>query len=178
VLFLGLGSRAKGLADTVEAIAALHAQSPGTFRLTFAGNFASAQDEDHFHARASLVGREILHYAGFADETAKRTLFAATDIFCFPTAYPHEGQPLALIEAMAHDRPIVTTRWRGIPGMLPRENIWYVEPGRPEALAVTLTVANHAAAPHGVLRQHYLAYFTRERHLAALRDAVVSLDGK
>lgn len=174
VLFLGLGSRAKGLRDTVEAIAQLQARAPGAWRLTFAGGFATSEDAQHFHRHAAAMGGAMRH-AGFVDEARKRALFAAADIFCFPTVYPHEGQPLTLIEALAHDVTIVTTRWRAIPAMLPAEHVWFTEPGQPAKLADTLRDARDAGPAQGSLRQHFLRHFTRERHLAALTSALLSL---
>src|SRR6185503_2192565 len=105
----------------------------------------------------------------------KRALFAAADVFCFPTAYAHEGQPLALVEALAHDVPIVTTRWRAIPGMLPAEHVWFVEHGCPAQIADALLAAQVAPRPNGALRRHYLAHFTPAAHLATLRAALRSI---
>jgi glycosyltransferase involved in cell wall biosynthesis len=176
ILFLGLGSHEKGLHDTVEAVTQLHGRTPGAWRLTFAGGFATAEDERHFKLHAAAAGGAIRH-TGFADDTGKRMLFAAADIFCFPTSYPHEGQPLTLIEALAHDVKIVTTRWRAIPGMLARDHVWFTAPKAPGALAATLEVARAAPPPCGALRRHFLAHFTREHHFAALRQALESLAG-
>lgn len=36
------------------------------------------------------------------------------DIFCLPSHYPQEGQPLVVLEAMAAELPVVATAWRGI----------------------------------------------------------------
>ncbi len=174
VLFLGAGTAEKGLRATVEAIAACRAQEPGTWRLTFAGHFGSAEDERHFQLHAHRAPDAFRH-VGFADEEHKRRLFAATDIFCFPTRYPHEGQPLVLLEALAHDVKIVTTRWRAIPSLLPREHMWLTESDQPAALAASLAAARVAPPPNGALRRHYLAHFTRERHLATLSDALLTL---
>jgi glycosyltransferase involved in cell wall biosynthesis len=174
VLFLGTGSRAKGLLDTAEAVAELQHRRPGAFRLTFAGGFATRADELDFKRWEQASGGAIRR-AGFVDGAEKHALLSQTDVFCFPTHYAHEGQPLALIDAMAHDVRIVTTRWRAIPGMVPAENVWFVEPGRPSSLASALENAAGAVSPGGALRRHYLAHFTVERHLAALRDALLLL---
>jgi len=176
VLFLGLGSRTKGLADTVEAIGQLQARSPGTFRLTFSGEFATPKDREHFQEQTRTIG-DALRHVGFADADRKRALFAAADVFCFPTVYPHEGQPLVLLEALAHDLPIITTRWRAIPSMLPPMHVWYVTAGRIDELAAALVGACEAPRPDGALRCHFLARFTREHHLAALHSALRSLAG-
>jgi glycosyltransferase involved in cell wall biosynthesis len=174
ILFLGLGSREKGLDDTIEALAILNARRPGSFRLTFAGNFSSEREQTMFRERAASLGGAV-RYAGFADEARKRELFASADLFCFPTYYPHEGQPLALIEALAYDLPIVTTRWRAIPGMLPPNDVWFVEPKMPSGLSAAIEAATAAPGPAGAMRKHYLANFTRERHLAAIAEALLSL---
>ncbi len=176
VLFLGLGSRAKGLFDTLEAVARANERMPGSFLLTVAGGFASDEEAGAFRARAAVLGPSVVQHVGHADDTRKHALYSAADVFCFPTAYPHEGQPLTLIEALAHDLPIITTRWRAIPGLLPADHVWFVEPGNPEQLADALVIASRAGPAGGALRQHYLAHYTREQHLATLAAALRSID--
>ncbi len=176
VLSLGLGSRSKGLFDTLEGVALAHARMPKGFRLTFAGSFENAEDEREFQARSASLGPGVVRWVGFANEAAKRELFSTASVFCFPTSYPHEGQPLTLIEALAHDVPIITTRWRAIPGLLPPGHVWFVEPGRPDQIADALLArTRREGPPAGVLRAHYLAHFTREHHLAALAQALRAL---
>jgi glycosyltransferase involved in cell wall biosynthesis len=174
ILFVGLGSREKGLNDTIEALEILNARRPGEFRMTFAGNFPGELEHSLFQRRAAALGGALGH-AGFADEAKKRELFARADLFCFPTYYPHEGQPLSLIEALAHDLRVVTTRWRAIPGMLPMSNVWYVEPRKPNELAKAIEAVASAPEPAGAMRRHFLNNFTRERHLAAIAAALQSL---
>lgn len=172
LLFLGLCSREKGVFDLLAAFALLAARQPGVFHLTLAGSFANAADETAFRAQLAALPPGAADYIGFADEARKRALFAATDVFCFPTHYPHEGQPLTLIEALAHDIRIVTTRWRAIPEMLPATHVWFATPGQPESIADALTAAAAASPPHGALRRHYLAHFTPDHHVDALVAAL------
>ncbi len=172
VLFLGLCTREKGLFATLEAIALANTRAPGTFRLTVAGGFRSDEEHRAFQDRVSQLPHGSVHYVGFAHDELKRSLFAAADVFCFPTAYAHEGQPLALVEALAHDVPIVTTRWRAIPSMLPAEFVWFAEHGSPEQIADALVAAAASPRPNGALRRHYLAHYTPEAHLRALKAAL------
>jgi glycosyltransferase involved in cell wall biosynthesis len=174
ILFLGLGSREKGLGDTIEALEILNMRRPGAFRMTFAGNFPSEREHSSFQGRSAASGGAI-RYAGFVDEAKKNELFTSADLFCFPTYYPHEGQPLALIEALAHDLPIVTTKWRAIGSMLPSSNVWYVEPRKPSDLAAAIEAAAASPRPAGAMREHYLNRFTRESHLAAISESLRSL---
>ena len=160
--------------DTAQAVALLHRRRPNSFRLTFAGNFASSRDEQRFSRLLQDSGGSIRR-VGFADEARKHSLYSQADIFCFPTRYPHEGQPIALIEAMAHDLRIVTTRWRAIPEMLPAHGVGFVEAGRPEALADALAASASGPPPDGATRRHFLELFSRQTHLRALSAALHSL---
>ena len=175
VLFLGQCSHSKGLFDTLEAVVQLESSAPARFRLTVAGSFASDDEAGAFFSRVASLRPGLVTHTGFADAARKQALFAAADVFCFPTSYPHEGQPLTLIEALAHDVPIVTTRWRAIPGMLPPDHVWFVEPGNPAGIAAALTAAAAGPRANGKLRAHYLARFTPQRHLATLRAALLSV---
>jgi len=176
VLFIGLGTREKGLFDALEGVAMANASEPGAFRLTAVGAFASAAEEQEFRARAAQLGDGARHLGFIADEERNRLLRAA-DIFCFPSYYPHEGQPAALLEALAHDLPIVTTRWRGIPENLPAQFVYFVEPHSPVQIAGQLRAARAGGPPHGALRRHFLQHFTRERHLAAVEAVLRSTCG-
>jgi glycosyltransferase involved in cell wall biosynthesis len=174
VLFLGLCSREKGVFDTMEAIALANANG-GRFHLDVAGPFTSRADEDEFRTRAAMLPPDSVTYHGQVDAARKATLFQTADVFCFPTYYPHEGQPLVVIEALAYDIPIVTTRWRAIPSLLPPSFAWTVEPRQPPQLAAALAAAQSAGRPNGALRRHYLAYFSPEQHVAALKAALLSV---
>lgn len=175
ILYLGLCCRSKGTFDLVAAHALLAARSPGRFHLTLAGGSASPDETRDLRKEITRLPAGSAEWVGFAGDARKRELFRTADIFCFPTRYPHEGQPLVLIEALAHDVRIVTTRWRAIPGMLPAQGVWYANSGDPTALADALAAAARAPSPPGSLRQHYLEYFTPECHIAALTAALQSV---
>lgn len=174
VLFLGLGTREKGLFDALEGVALANAAEPGAFRLTAAGAFASADEEREFRARAAKFG-EAARHLGFVSEAGRNQLLRDADLLCFPSYYPHEGQPAVLLEALAHDLPIVTTRWRGIPENLPPRFVYFVEPRQPAQIAAQLRAARHAGPPQGALREHYLEHFTQARHLALVESALRSV---
>ena len=160
----------------MSAYARLTAAAPDRFHLTLAGGVASPDDARELRAELGRLPAGSAEWVGFADDARKRALWSAADIFCFPTRYPHEGQPLVLIEALAHDVRIVTTRWRAIPTMLPAAHVWYANPSDPEALADALASAARAESPRGELRAHYLEHFTPERHVAALAAALRTID--
>ncbi len=166
-----LCTQEKGLFELQEALTLAHARQPGSFHLTVAGSFASAADEHRFNLAIVPLGTSV-RYVGFNGEHAKHALLRDADVFCFPTHYPHEGQPLVLIEALAHDLPIVTTRWRAIPSMLPAAHTWIVEPGRPTLLADALRDARSSPRPGGASRRYFLENYTADIHLASLAAAL------
>jgi glycosyltransferase involved in cell wall biosynthesis len=89
--------------------------------------------------------RALAHELGVADRvetpgsvggSAKRAEFRWADAFAHPTE-AWDGQPVALIEAMAAGLPIVATSYAGIPHTLGGTGI-VVEPGRPDELGRAL----------------------------------------
>ncbi len=171
ILYLGLCSEEKGLFELIDAVLHAHARQPGSFHLTVAGSFPSTEEEIKFRQLSAPLGTAV-RYVGFNGEHAKNALLRETDVFCFPTHYPHEGQPLVLMEALAHDLPIVTTRWRAIPSMLPAAHTWLVEPGRPALLASALLEARSSPRPAGASRRFFLENYTAQIHLASLAAAL------
>lgn len=167
VLFVGLGCHEKGLFDAMEGVALANAAAAAQFRFTAVGQFASPAVEREFFRRARELEPAVRHL-GFVSNEEKSSLLRSTDIFCFPSYYPHEGQPAVLLEALAHDLPIVTTRWRGIPEGLPSPHVYFVEPRSPGQIASQLLAARAAGPPQGSLRRHFQLHFTKERHLALL----------
>ena len=181
VLFLGSCSEEKGLFVAAEAVLAANSgagASPAApaFILTAAGAFTCREDEARFRA---LVQNSAgcLRHAGSVTGEAKHALLAGSDCLCMPTAYPHEGQPLVLLEALAYDLPIVATRWRAIPESLPAAYPHLVAPGQPAEVAGHLAAIAQHPPPSGSLRQHFLAHFTARQHLAALAAALTTPAG-
>ncbi|MBL9175513.1 MAG: glycosyltransferase family 4 protein [Verrucomicrobiales bacterium] len=184
VLFLALCSRDKGLLDAMEAVAqanAAAAQGPGPalkFRLTVAGAFPDPGIEQEFREWCGRPGREgMVTHVGFLSGADKDAAWRAADVFLFPTYYANEGQPVSLIEAMAYGVPAVTTRWRGIPEMLPAGYPGLVEPKDPAAQAGALL----ALATSGVgleLRREYERRFTLDRYLEGMASAIRAIPGR
>lgn len=179
-LFLGLCAEEKGLFSAAAAVIAANrrigagADAPA-FTLVAAGAFPDAATETRFAALAASHPGVIRH-AGFADDAAKSALFAASRCLLFPTRYAAETFSLVALEALAHDRPVIATRWRALPEIVAPECGRIVPPGDEAALADALLALRAAPAAPGVCRARFLAHYTRERHLAALRAALLALD--
>jgi glycosyltransferase involved in cell wall biosynthesis len=181
VLFLAHCTREKGVFDTVEAVALANEKCaaenpPLQFRLTLVGAFASDSEEKELREFIRQRGvQNIVEILGFVTAERKAQALAGADIFCFPTYYLAENQPGTLIEAMAYGLPIVTTRWRSIPEMLPENYPGLVDPKSPEQIALALRRV--AAEDFTVtLREMFLRRFTLEQHLTGMATAIRSVE--
>jgi glycosyltransferase involved in cell wall biosynthesis len=74
----------------------------------------------------------VVHFVGLQEDV--RPYLASMDVFMMSSMF--EGLPLALLEAMAMNCPVVATGVGGIPGVIRHGiNGYLVEPCHPEALA-------------------------------------------
>lgn len=176
VLFLALCTRDKGVIDALQSVIFANTLlqqrgCPSRFHLTVAGEFVDPVDRQEFDRINSAHAVATVH--GFLDRERKNAKFQASDIFLFPSYYANEGQPLNLVEAMAWGLPIVTTRWRAIPEILPVDYPGIVNPQDIEGLANRmLNLFDHDLAPK--LRNRYKEQFTVKRHLDVLAEALRS----
>lgn len=176
VLFLGLCSEAKGLFTAAEGVLEANRRHGGRrFRLEAAGGFVDRDEQARFAALCTAHPQELSHL-GFVTGDAKRTLFSRCHCVCLPSRYAHEAQPLVVLEALAHDRPVIVSDWRGLPAMVPADCGVVVPPGDPGSLAQALTLLANSPVPSGACRSHYLATGTQANHLSRLVAALSTLE--
>jgi glycosyltransferase involved in cell wall biosynthesis len=181
ILFLAHCTRQKGLFAAVAGVQAANRRLaarglPLHLRLTVAGNFVTDDEQlefDQLKTQPDLAA--TLEHAGFVSGERKAQLLRAADLFLFPTQYLGENQPVNLIEAMAFGLPIVTTRWRSLPEMLPPNHPGLVAGQDPEEIAEAI-LALLATKSGELAREHFTANFTLERHLAILAAAIHSVE--
>ena len=176
LLYVALVSRGKGAFDAVEGVALANENFPLRFRLTVIGGFASKAEETELQELIQRRGlQKTVEILGFVPAERKFQAMRDADMFCFPTYYKAEGQPANLIEALAFGLPIVATRWRAIPDMLPPDYSGLVDPQSPEQIAAAL----RRLAPldlAAMLRESFLRRFTIEQHIAAMAGAFRSVE--
>ena len=172
VLFLANCTREKGLFDAIEAVRIANAQLQQTapalqMQLTVAGAFVDEAERQEFD-RTTAAQEETIDYVGFLVDERKRELLISADCLCFPSYYAAEGQPVSIVEAMAFGLPIVATRWRGIPEMLPAGSVT-VPVRDPAALAAAL-IASVTADTANQLRTRFLEVFSLDAFLRRIRE--------
>ncbi|HEY1790488.1 MAG TPA: glycosyltransferase family 4 protein [Verrucomicrobiae bacterium] len=181
VLFVATCSREKGLFDAVEGVwlanqAAEERNWPLRFRFVVAGAFASNAEEAElreFIRRHRLLNTVAL--VGFIFGENKYETFRNADIFCFPTYYPAEGQPTCVAEALAFGLPVITTRWRAVPDMLPVDYPGLVDIKSPKQIAEKLLFLC-ASDLGSCSRDVFLRRFTLDRHLSAMSEALQNVE--
>lgn len=112
VLFLSNLLPGKGHVELLEAYRSLDESLRAKMRLDYAGGFESSEDESAFLLQVRATpGAE---YHGTVRGEAKRALFQQAHVFCLPTYYPYEGQPISILEAYAAGCAVITTDHSGI----------------------------------------------------------------
>jgi glycosyltransferase involved in cell wall biosynthesis len=181
VLYLAHCTREKGLFDSIKGVALANEKlaarkSPFTIQLNVAGNFVNGEEKAEFDRIVdSPETRGQVRYLGFISNGEKKAALRQADFFCFPTYYQNENQPVNLIEAMAFGLPILTTRWRSLPELLPPGYRCLVDVRAPDQIAEAM-LASIVDANDESFREIFLRNFTIDQHLAALAGAFHSIE--
>jgi glycosyltransferase involved in cell wall biosynthesis len=181
VLFLAHCTREKGIFAAAEGVLQANRtlasrRLPLRLKLLTAGNFVSDAEKIQFsRLREDPVAAATVMHLGFVSGEQKNRLLREAGLFLFPTCYLGENQPVNLIEAMAFGLPIVTTRWRSLPEMLPPDYTGLVSGQDPEEIAATILKVLEERSGARV-REHFRERFTMEHHLADLAAAIRSVE--
>lgn len=138
VLFVGTLSQRKGLADLIEAARLLVERGVEGWRLMVVGgaNEVGDAEADALRAAGAAAGVSDAFVGPLAGQ-ALRDRIASAGVFVLPSHW--EGQPIALLEAMASGVPVVATTVGAVPDVV-RDGVdgLLVEPHRPHELADAL----------------------------------------
>jgi colanic acid/amylovoran biosynthesis glycosyltransferase len=132
----------KGQLILIEAAARLRAEGKD-FELTLVGDGPLRGEIEALIRRHHL--EERVRLVGWQSNATVRTLILDSRALVLPSFA--EGLPVALMEAMALGRPVISTTVAGIPELVrPGENGWLVTPGSVEALVQAMSEALDATA--------------------------------
>jgi glycosyltransferase involved in cell wall biosynthesis len=181
ILFLAHCMTEKGVFDAAQAVILANRtlaeqQASVRIKLMVAGTFVTVEERalfDSWLTKPEFDG--AVEYLGFVSGEGKERALHQADLFCFPTYYLGENQPVNLIEAMAHGLPIITTRWRSLPEMLPGDYPGLVSIKSPERIAAAILNVMTQETGEG-FRQMFLARFTLEAHLTKLAEAITATE--
>jgi glycosyltransferase involved in cell wall biosynthesis len=134
VLCVGRLISLKGHAVLIEAIARLRREGHD-MTVTLVGD---GPQREALEALARDRGvNDLTEFAGSVGQNRIRDFFARADVFCLPSFA--EGVPVVLMEAMAMELAVVSSRIMGIPELIEHEvSGLLVAPGRTDELAAVL----------------------------------------
>lgn len=132
VVSVGTLGHKKGTYDLLEAAARLRVRSaPVQFTLVGGGEVG------HFRELAESKGLgSTVTFAGPVTDDHRNEILKGADIFVLPSHA--EGQPIALLEAMAVGLPIVSSTVGSIPEVIKEKNGFLITPGDVDALVSCL----------------------------------------
>jgi glycosyltransferase involved in cell wall biosynthesis len=114
ILFLSNLINGKGYEELVDAYFCLNHEIKENVNIVFVGAFENKNKKNLFLSKISKSNN--LSYIGeFIDGIPKRMLYSKSHIFCLPTYYPFEGQPISILESYAAGCVVITTNHSGIP---------------------------------------------------------------
>jgi L-malate glycosyltransferase len=138
--FVGRLSEEKGLDFFLRAMSGLPNCTNGKYRAILVGEGPERSRLEHTVNGLGLAGN--VDFVGFQTDTS--AWYAAMDAFVLPSLT--EGTPVALLEAMAHQVPVIASAVGGVPAIVcSRSNGILVPPGdAPHLLEAMRTVSNSA----------------------------------
>lgn len=141
ILFTGVLIPSKGVQVLLEAFKLLNDRSLD-LRLQLMGKWGDGAFEASCRSFVADHGlSDKVTFLGVKRDLEKYACFANCDIFCFPSYFEAESFGLVLVEAMQFAKPVVSTRWRGIPSVVEDGvNGYLVEPRDPSAVADRLAL--------------------------------------
>jgi glycosyltransferase involved in cell wall biosynthesis len=112
ILFLSNLLPGKGYIELIETAIRIESELPGKFGFHFAGDFETDRDRSHFLSK--IKNQKQIYFHNSVKGIERINLFKLCSIFCLPTYYPFEGQPLSILEAYATGCYVITTSQGGI----------------------------------------------------------------
>ncbi|WP_163400500.1 glycosyltransferase family 4 protein [Flavobacterium fluviatile] len=139
ILYLSNLMKEKGIVEVLTALKKLK-----KLRIDFKADIAGKiEDESKEEIKGYLDElKDYVTYHGVVYGKTKEHLLKESNVFILPTYYKMEGQPIALIEAMATGNIIITTNHGGIPDIISEENGFFVEKENYESIFEVLLTLN------------------------------------
>lgn len=112
ILFLSNLIKEKGYTILLDVISSISPELRSKCVVHFAGQFYSDAEEAEFKKKIAPYPNIFFH--GVVREAKKRDLLWRAHLFCLPTMYKFEGQPISMLEAYVAGCVVLTTPNGGI----------------------------------------------------------------
>lgn len=124
-----LDNKIKGVSDTLEALALVEEQKPGSFIFRHLG---PGNPAPYLKQAEMLKLNHIVHFDGMI-QSGHAVLDWLSDIDLYLQPSYQEGVPRATIEAMSRACPVIASNAGGIPELINHQ--WLIKPGQTKELA-------------------------------------------
>jgi glycosyltransferase involved in cell wall biosynthesis len=131
IVFLSNLMIEKGILELLEALEMLEEQNID-YQAKIAGNIEVANKKRFITIFKNL---KFTEYLGVVNGEQKKELLEWSNVFVLPTYYKMEGQPISIIEAMATNNLIITTKLAGIMDIIQEKNGYFVEKRSAKSIA-------------------------------------------
>lgn len=180
ILFLSNLIDSKGYLDVLRSIAILRDKYHIDAEGLFAGEFMRGDDDeessspiqkrDNFYKLVNTLRlNERVTYFGTITGDKKWEFLQDAHFFCLPTNYINEGQPVAVIEAMAFGCVVLSTEFRAITDLIQNNvNGRFVRFSEPETIATAINDIISGEEYNAMSKESIRIFeekFTREIHL-------------
>lgn len=115
LLFFGYLSPYKSPDILLRSFAEVSKNDPDTV-LLFAGS-GDMEEKLQILSKELKVEKEVI-FAGFVEKELRALYYKSADIFCLPSTMSTECYPLAILESMASNTPVVASKIGGIPEII------------------------------------------------------------
>lgn len=133
-LFLGRICETKGVSELLRAADIIHQSFPD-FLLYLGGIYEDEKYKSEIESRS-----EYVKFLGWLNAEERNRYLDECELFILPTYF--EGQPVSVLEAMAHGCTVIASNVGGIPMMIQDGiNGWLVEPKNVDALVSAVAFA-------------------------------------
>lgn len=135
LLFLGQIGNRKGIFDLIEVLHKNRKNFNGKYHLIVGGNGEVGRLQKLIH---EYNLEDHIEYAGWVNGNKKSELLQKCDVYVLPSY--NEGLPVSVLEALAHGKPVISTKVGGIPEVIHSHyNGWLMKAGDRLALEAILT---------------------------------------
>lgn len=125
IVYLSNLMKEKGILELLDALIILKEKNID-FEALIAGGI-ERDIEKEVKQKLSML-KDKVEYLGTVHGSKKYKILKESNIFILPSYYKMEGQPIAILEALATGNIIVTTPHGGIPDIISGENGYFVKP--------------------------------------------------
>ena len=179
LIFLNNLIESKGYLDVLKAMNILVNDFKYNVKCTIAGKFMSVIDDVNFKSTDEAMkyfkqyiidhnlNDHVLYFEGLYGNQ-KADAFSKAHVFLLPSYYIYEGQPIAILEALAYGTVPIVTRYRMIPNMVTDNCGVFVEKQSPYQIALSVKKLMDQPILYSELSQNcvnrYFENFTLEKY--------------